>query len=254
MSLPAAKREIAALAAAVRFLTLVPMPGPAGGGELRAAARYFPLVGAAVGAAGGCAAEAALWAGFGPQLAAVFAVAAQLALTGALHEDGLADSADGLCGGRDRAARLAIMRDSAVGTYGVLALAAVLAARAGALAELAPAGALAAAMAASGAASRAAMTAAMRLLPPARGDGLAARAGRPGGAGMALALLTAAVCAAPLVGGGALALAGGAAAGAAAVGAFARRRIGGATGDVFGAAQAVSEAAALCALAACAAA
>ena len=73
MSLSAAKGEIAALAAAVRFLTLVPMPGAAGDGELRAAARYFPLVGAAVGAAGGCVAEAALWAGLGPQLAAVFA-------------------------------------------------------------------------------------------------------------------------------------------------------------------------------------
>lgn len=243
------RRAFAGICAAAAFLTRV--PAPAGGAPPAAAAGYFPLVGAAVGAAGAAVASAALWAGLGPWLAAVFAVAAQIALTGGLHEDGLADAADGFGGAADREARLAIMRDSAVGAYGVLALALMLAARVGAVAALAAAAAWPlAALAAAGAASRAAMVAAMRGLPPARVDGLAAAAGRPGRGALALALATAAACAAPLGGAGAAALAAGVALGAAAVARLAMRRIGGATGDVYGAIQTVGETAGLCALAA----
>ena len=161
------KGPLADIAVAVGFLTRLPVPGAGGAGRLAAAAGWFPLVGAGVGAVGAGVAAAALWAGFGPWLAAVFAVGAQAALTGALHEDGLADAADGL-GGRDRAARLRIMRDGAVGSYAAVTLVLALAARIGAIAAHAEGGAPAAALVASGAVSRAAMVAAMRGMPPAR--------------------------------------------------------------------------------------
>ena len=251
------------MATAAAFLTIA--PAPAGGGleRLARAAGFFPVVGAAVGVAGGAVAALALWAGFGAGLAAVFAVAAQIVLTGALHEDGLADFADGL-GGRDRAARLAAMRDSAVGVYGVLALGGAMAIRVGALAGILAAGVAGsaafaapvalAALAATGALSRAALAGAMRWTERARNDGLAASAGRPPAAALALAGLSAGLCAAPagfVFGAAATAAAALAAAvAAAALCRLAARRLGGATGDVFGAVQTVAEAAALCALAA----
>lgn len=135
------------LATAVGFLTLAPAPGGGGLDRLARAAGFFPLVGAFVGAAGGAAAALALWAGFGPWLAAAFAVAAQTVLTGGLHEDGLADFADGL-GGRDRAARLAAMRDGAVGAWAVLALGGVMTFRVGALAGILASGGAVAGLAA----------------------------------------------------------------------------------------------------------
>ena len=248
------------LATAAAFLTIA--PAPAGGGleRLARAAGFFPVVGAAVGVAGGAVAALALWAGFGAGLAAVFAVAAQVVLTGALHEDGLADFADGL-GGRDHAARLAAMRDSAVGVYGVLALGGATAIRVGALAEILATGVTRleaptalAALAATGALSRAALAGAMRWTERARNDGLAASAGRPPAAALALAGLSAGLCAAPagfVFGAAATAAAAlTAAAAAAALCRLAARRLGGATGDVFGAVQTVAETAALCALAA----
>jgi adenosylcobinamide-GDP ribazoletransferase len=96
----------------------------------------LPLVGAVVG--GGSAAVFALgaWLGLGPLLRAGLALAAAIWLTGALHEDGLADSADGLGGGRDPERVLAIMKDSRIGTYGSVALLVALLARAAAMSEL----------------------------------------------------------------------------------------------------------------------
>src|SRR6266498_4737757 len=102
--------------------------GSLGAGELHRASVWFPLVGlvvAGVGVAFRAAAEP-LWGG---AVATIVGLAAMVAVTGALHEDGLADSADGLWGGWDPAGRLAIMRDSRVGTYGVMAVVTVLALR-----------------------------------------------------------------------------------------------------------------------------
>lgn len=105
---------------AVAFLTRVPVPAR-GGFDLAGAAWAFPVVGALVGAvvgvvaAGGSLVVPVL-------VAAVLAVVVEVVLTGALHLDGLADCADG-CGGRDRASRLAIMKDHSVGVYGVAAVA-----------------------------------------------------------------------------------------------------------------------------------
>lgn len=104
---------------ALGFLTRVPV-GPRGSGSLGAAAWAFPLVGALVGLVVG-----AVGVGFALVLpvlvAAVLAVGAEVLLTGALHLDGLADCADG-CGGRDRAQRLRIMKDHATGVYGTTAV------------------------------------------------------------------------------------------------------------------------------------
>jgi adenosylcobinamide-GDP ribazoletransferase len=108
---------------AVQLLTRVPirLRAAPSDGELARAAAWFPLVGAAVGAL----AAAAWWAlerARLPSLAPWAALAVAVLVTGGFHEDGLADTADGLFGGRDRERRLAIMRDSRLGSYGVLAL------------------------------------------------------------------------------------------------------------------------------------
>lgn len=125
------------LVAAVGFLTCIPIrqPTTARTADLLAAAPLFPLVGAALGAlAGGTA--ALLTPVLPALLAATLAVALELVLTGALHADALADSADGL-GGRDRSQALEIMRDHSLGAYGAAALTLDLLAKTVALAALA---------------------------------------------------------------------------------------------------------------------
>lgn len=124
---------------AVQLLTRVPvrLRAAPSDGELARAAAWFPLVGAAVGGV----AAAAYWAlerARLPSLAPWAALAAAVLLTGGFHEDGLADTADGLFGGRERARRLEIMRDSRLGSYGVLALVLVLGAGVAALGALPP--------------------------------------------------------------------------------------------------------------------
>lgn len=124
---------------AVQMMTRVPVrfaEAPSAR-ELAAAAAWFPLVGAAVGGVA-AAAHWALGRAHLPSLAPWAALAAAVVMTGAFHEDGLADSADGLFGGHDRARRLEIMRDSRVGSYGVVALVLVLGAQVTAVGALPP--------------------------------------------------------------------------------------------------------------------
>lgn len=117
------KREGLALGSAIQFLTRLPIPDPGWEeGRLDRAAKWFPLVGALVGVLSGGVAAALLAVGLAPLIALLAGLLAAVLLTGALHEDGLADTADGLGGGRDRAHRLAIMKDSSIGTYGAIAL------------------------------------------------------------------------------------------------------------------------------------
>jgi adenosylcobinamide-GDP ribazoletransferase len=232
--------------AAAAFLTRLPL-GRTGGGDpdvLLRAAPFFPLVGGALGLVVGGAAIGL--AGVLPALlAGLLAVALELALTGALHLDGLADSADGL-GSADRDSSLAIMRDHALGTYGGAALALDLLVKAAALGTLVEADALTAVVAAL-ALSRAAPLPLARLLPYARtGEGtgrLLAMHARtaPVLAGMALA----AALALAVYRFDALALLVCAAAVTTAVGLLAHRRLGGVTGDVMGAAIELSATAAL---------
>jgi adenosylcobinamide-GDP ribazoletransferase len=118
-------------------------------------------------------------AGVPPWPAAALAVAATLGVTGALHEDGLADTADGFGGGTTREDKLAIMRDSRIGTYGVCALILSFVIRVGALASLADPAAVAAALIGAHAAARALLPLLMFFLPPARSEGLSHAAGSP---------------------------------------------------------------------------
>lgn len=113
---------VRALIAALRFLTRLPVPGPdTRAQDLPPAVGWYPLVGAAVGAAvGGL--FIGLAHGFPAWVAAVLAVACGLLLTGGFHEDGATDAADGLGGGWTRARVLEIMKDSRIGAYGAMAL------------------------------------------------------------------------------------------------------------------------------------
>jgi adenosylcobinamide-GDP ribazoletransferase len=208
--------------------------------DLAASVPLFPLVGALIGLAGAIGYALAVWLGLPPWPAAAIALATTIWLTGALHEDGLADVADGL-GGRTPEDQLRIMRDSRLGSYGAIALVLVLLARAGALAALAAPWPAGAALVAAGAFSRAALPAVMAALPTARTDGLAAGAGRPHPLRVAAAVLVGALIALVLLGEAAPAALLAGAGCALAVALLARRRIGGYTGDVLGAVQQLAE-------------
>jgi adenosylcobinamide-GDP ribazoletransferase len=165
---------------AVAFLTRVPFPADdLGEIRLAQAVRTFPLVGLAVGFAGAAVYLLADMINLPPIVAALLAVGAVIVVTGGLHEDGLADMADGLGGGRDRASMLAIMRDSRIGTFGVLALIFAVGLRVAAVAALAVPETVALALIAAAGGSRACLPPVMYALPPARGDGLSFDAGVP---------------------------------------------------------------------------
>ncbi|MBU6146978.1 MAG: adenosylcobinamide-GDP ribazoletransferase [Actinomycetales bacterium] len=132
------------LGVAVEFLTRLPVPTRRRPNAdfnpqwLNASVRYFPVVGALIGVAG-----ALVWWGalqvWPPLIAALLAIATTAVLTGAFHEDGLADTLDALGGATTRVRALEIMKDSRIGTYGALGLGLVTAIRVLALAALAPA-------------------------------------------------------------------------------------------------------------------
>lgn len=223
------------------FLTRLPLPrlrepvAPVGRALWAA-----PVVGLTVGAG-----MAAVWAGtqalgLSGAVAAGLALGAGLLLTGGLHEDGLADVADGFWGSHRRERRLEILRDSRLGTYGALVLVMVLGLRWAALSGASlPVGGLALLVAP--ALGRATLPLTLALLPPARADGLGAGAGRMPGWGVIVAWV--------LAGGLAAALAGAAGVQAATLAALlvlgwcwlAWRKIGGQTGDVLGAGAALAE-------------
>jgi adenosylcobinamide-GDP ribazoletransferase len=243
------------LAAAVILLTRLPLPfsGEWPDGLSRRAVGWYPAAGVLVGGIGAAVLAAAHALALPPVAASLLALAAMATATGAMHEDGLADTADGIGGGRTPQRRLEIMRDSRIGAYGALALAFAVGLRASALAALAgaDAGGAAAALVACAAAARAPVGALAAVLPPARADGMAHAQGRPGGGTVLLsALIGVAVPALLLPPAGAALAAAGAAAAALAAGALARRMLGGITGDVMGAAILAGETAGLLALAA----
>jgi adenosylcobinamide-GDP ribazoletransferase len=227
---------------ALAFLTRAPVRAqPWADADLAASVPWFPLVGALIGLVGAIAYALAVGLGLPPLPAAAIALGAGIWLSGALHEDGLADVADGFGGGSTREDKLAIMRDPRIGSYGALALFLALLARAGAIAGLGDPSQIAAALITAGAASRAAVAAAMTALPQARTDGLATNAGRPHPLRAAAAVLIAALIALVLLGQAALAALLAGALGALAIALLARRQIGGYTGDVLGAVQQLTE-------------
>ena len=248
---PAAIRLIAwwtDLMTALAFLTRLPLPAPAADRppDLARATRVMPLAGAAIGLGGGAIYWLSGVLGLSPAIAGLLAVAATILATGALHEDGLADSADGIFAGAEPARRLEIMRDSRSGAYGVLALVLSVGLRAAALAAIAAPGAVVAAMIAAHAVARALPPAAMAWAPLARDDGLAASAGPAEtehawtalGIGAAIAVVFLGL------GAGLVALLAAGLMGLATI-RLARARIGGYTGDVLGAIEQLGEIAVL---------
>jgi adenosylcobinamide-GDP ribazoletransferase len=223
---------------ALQLLTRLPVPvaGEPSEDWLARAAKWFPLVGIGIGAVSGGVFLVARLAWPAGAVPAVLAVATAVLITGGLHEDGLADVADGLGAGRDVETQLRIMKDSHIGTYGVLALILTLAAKIAALRPLSPWQGLAVLIAAHGLA-RAGCAVAMAALTyvrpietskfgPISRPSRAETAFAVGCGLLALILLPRAAIAAALVVGS---LAG------VGMGWFARAKLGGYTGDVLGA-------------------
>ncbi len=238
----AAVRLLRGLTGAVTFLTLVPMPAAAFGGtfELGWSLAWFPLVGAAVGATGG-GVRVGLDHLLGPAPSSALAITAMVALTGALHQDALADTCDGLGVRGDRERRLAVMRDSTVGAFGVLAIVLWALIEFAALAGLTSVHALLALIAA-GATSRCAAVLHGLLAPPARPGGLGAALGVTATRAALATVAAAVICVVavgPARGGVALAVA---AVVSGLCAQLARRAVGGSTGDTLGATAALAEA------------
>jgi adenosylcobinamide-GDP ribazoletransferase len=257
MGLGSARRFVRDIADALRFFTRLRVGESEPGAplDIDRIAWAAPVAGVAVSLVGALVLALAALLVLPPLLRAGLATAALVVATGALHEDGLADVADGFGGGATRASKLEIMRDSRIGAYGALAIALALILRVGALAAALDGGFWRAAFSLTlvAALSRAAALTPLALLPPARADGAGAAAGRldssalvaAWGSALVIALalglvalgLAHAVFAALMSGVGALLTV-----------ALARRAIGGQTGDVAGAAQQCSEIAAWCGL------
>jgi adenosylcobinamide-GDP ribazoletransferase len=236
-------RPIADVAVTVAFATRLPLAHVAdvAAGDIARASWAMPVAGALVGAVAALAYSVAARLGLPPSVAAALALAAGMVLTGAMHEDGLADTADAL-GGSDRTSKLEIMHDSRLGTFGACALVLSILLRWAALASIARPGAVALALIAAHTAARATLPAVMALVPPARSDGLAASFGAPPREVAAVAALIGAltlvlcldfgpgVLAAILIGGAAFATA-----------RLSMKALGGHTGDVLGALEQVGE-------------
>jgi adenosylcobinamide-GDP ribazoletransferase len=243
--MPAASARAAA--AAVTFLTRVPLGRAVAldAADVARGALLFPLVGAGVGAAAGGTAVLADRA-LSPLLAAALAVAVAVALTGAMHVDALADTADSL-GARTRERALEIMRDSRIGSFGAAAVVLDLLVKSAAIAELLDDGRALAALVAAGALSRAASPVLAAKLPYPRVDGgpgsvLTGRVSPP--TAVAGAAGASAIAIAVLGVDGAIVVAS-VAASTAALGVAYLRRFGGATGDALGTATEVGETLAL---------
>lgn len=231
---------------AMAFLTRIPIDVAWEDGTLARAFRAFPFAGMIIGATGGAVYWLATALGLTGLLAGFAAILVSIVLTGGLHEDGLADMSDGFGGGHTIADKLRIMRDSHIGSYGMLALVLSVGIRVSAMAAIAVPELVFATLVAAGALSRGVMPALMTALPMARSDGLAVSAGQPTNKTAILAVVLAAVIALLF-----LDLLYGLAAiifgvwGAIFTGWLARRQIGGYTGDVVGAAQQITEGAVL---------
>ena len=245
-------RPIAAsdIAAAFSLLSRLPVPvDHALAGQRAAQAVWaYPLVGAALGALAGLVALVALALGVGSGISAALALAALVLATGAMHEDGLADCADGLGGGRDRQRRLEIMHDSRIGAYGAAALTLALIARWSGIETLIEGDRLFWSLVAVGATSRLPMVLALFLISPARSDGLSASLGLPPPPSVAAAVALAASIGLLCVGWSVFPLLFWTLLAPLPLFWLAGKRIGGQTGDVLGGAEQLAEIAALAVL------
>lgn len=250
-------RWASSLRRAVQFLTILPVgrlsePLP---GDLARSMAWFPLVGAAVGGGAGLLGRLV---GGGGLVSSITALAAATLLTGALHLDGFVDTIDGLAGGRDREARLAIMRDSRVGAVGVVAVWFLLSLKAAFLSLLSGVPFIASLAVAAGL-GRWAQACSAYLLPYARPEGGTGKAFVDGLSPSALAVATGcssvilflAVWAGGLSVRACLAATACVAGGVLLTGAYFRRSLGGVTGDTLGGVSEVSEMLCLAVLAGC---
>ena len=232
---------------AASFLTRVPVGwiSDLKSDDLSRAAWAFPVIGAVLGAIGGAALYGGSIIDLHPLGCALLGIGVVTLLSGALHEDGLADVADGL-GASDRNRRLEIMRDSRIGSYGVLALIFSVGIRATALASVTRPEIAWFAMIAAAAFSRGVLPPVMAWIPAARPDGLSRGAGTPtvlvAVQAAALGLITLFASLPPMAATVALVVAGLA---TICVALWARRMLGGQTGDVLGAIQQLTEIAVL---------
>lgn len=235
-----AAERVAQAQLALMLLTRLPagrLPDPAP--TIGASVWAFPLAGLAVGALAALTLAAALALSLPPALAAGLALGVQVMVTGALHEDGLADLADGLWGGRTPERRLEIMRDSRIGSYGALALILSIGLRWQALAVIAAAPLAPLALIALAMTSRVAPAALLAALPPARGDGMGRSAT---GANRQAVLIGAALALLPALAlPGTLPMLAVQLALGLGVARLAMARLGGQTGDVLGASQQLTE-------------
>jgi adenosylcobinamide-GDP ribazoletransferase len=244
----------------LRFYSRLPVPSlafepnPHGAPDASAMARILPLAGALIGLVPAAVLVLGLALGFGPWLSAALSVTALTLATGAMHDDGLADTTDGFGGGATSERRLAIMRDSRIGSFGASALILAFALRIGALAAVAAridAFAAAVAVVLTASLSRTAGLVLLALLPPARPDGVSHAFGRPAREDLwiaaavagALTVLLGLPSELPVL--GLVLMMGLSAAVAFAVARASERLIGGQTGDVVGASQPLAEVACL---------
>ena len=191
MGLGLAQRFVRDIAGALRFFTRLRVGEPEPGAplDIDRIAWAAPVAGVVVGLVGALILALAALLGLPPLLRAGLVTAVLVVATGALHEDGLADVADGFGGSATRAGKLEIMRDSRIGAYGAIAIALALILRVGALAAALDGGfwRASSSLVLVAALSRAAALTPLALLPPARADGAGAAAGRLGSNALACA-------------------------------------------------------------------
>ena len=231
--------------ASLSFFSRLPVKAPLGRFDLSRSAGGWPLAGIVLAVAPALDVVINSWLGIPPLVSAFLAIAIGAALTGALHEDGLADTLDGIVGGRNPSQRLYIMRDSRLGVFGVLALILSIAIRATALSALVivPSDA-ALALLGTAAVSRALALWHWSTTEPARSNGMAFDGGRPDTEALQIGLLTGLLAWIVLLFVFGLAAVLGLFVAALAIGlhsSFVNRRIRGHTGDTIGAAQQIAE-------------
>jgi adenosylcobinamide-GDP ribazoletransferase len=215
------------------FLTRLPFVGTpsASGADVARASWSFPVIGVAIGLIGAFVVWIADGLGLHPFISGTLAIAVIVLITGCLHEDGLADMVDGFGGGGSPMLKLEIMRDSRIGAYGTSAL----------ILSFMPSR-IAPALIAAEAGARATMPLFMRLVPPARQEGLSAEAGKPPQRAALIATLIGFIVLVLCLGfGGGLLAAMLLAAAIAFLAWLCMSQIGGQTGDVLGAVEQVSE-------------
>ena len=249
--MPEPRILVADVLACLGFFTRLPLPVQDYGVRPFAAAIWAaPVAGIVVGLIGGAVLLCAGWLTLPPAICALLAVAATMAATGALHEDGLSDTVDGFYGGQSRQRRLEIMKDSRIGTFGAAALILSIGMRVAALAAIGANLDALLALVAAHAASRALLPLFIQSTAPARPEGLAGSVGS-----VSLETAVATLCLGGIVLIPLLGILGGIATAVALALSFlwmrqeANARIGGHTGDVLGAMQQLGEMLVLCAAA-----